>query len=165
MGRLLGSVLPALLLVTALGACADDGPGEAGRDPGASGASPTSGGNGAVEFELVDTITVTSAGGEVSDTAVPLSDDAAVQSFVAQFSESDLGAQVEDAVAGTDVPSGQELYGAVVAIGCDAPDQVTVTTSGSDVVITPVKVPSPKSECFAPMTTVALVLVPTVAAG
>ena len=41
---------------------------------------------------------------------------------------------------------------------------MTVARSGSDVVITAVKVPSPKSECFAPMTTVALVLVPTAAA-
>jgi hypothetical protein len=168
MRRHLGSFLLALFLVTGLGACGDDG--EDGRDTGASDAtsatgSPTSGGNGSVEFELVDTFTATSAGGEVSDAAVALSDDAAVQSFVAQFSAGDLADQVEDTVAGTDVPPGQELYGAVVAIGCDAPDQVTVARSGSDVVITPVQVPSPKSECFAPMTTVALVLVPTAPAS
>jgi hypothetical protein len=170
MHRLLGSLLAALLLAAALGACADDGPAEKGRDPGPSGVSgsPTSSdagtGTGDPEFELVDTITVTSAGGQLSDTAVPLSDDAAVQSFVGQFTGEDLGAQVEDEVAKADVPSGHELYGAVVAIGCDAPDDVTVARSGSDVVITAVKVPSPKSECFAPMTTVALVLVPTAAA-
>ena len=171
MGRLLGSFLPALLLVTALGACANDGPAEKGRDPGASGvtASSTTGGTGAgdaaVEFELVDTFTATAAGGQLSNPAVPLPDAAAVQSFVGQFGGSDLGTQVQGAVAQTDVPPGQELYGAVVASGCDAPDQVAVTRSGSDVVITALPVPSPKSECFAPMTTVALVLVPTAPAS
>jgi hypothetical protein len=162
--RLLGSFLPALLLVGVLGACADDGPGGVARDPGVSGPSggaTDSATNGSVDFDLVDTLTATAAGGQVSPTAVPLDDDAAVQSFVAQFTGSDLGAQVEQTVAQTDVPAGQQLYGAVVAVGCDAPDQVLVTTSGSDVVVTAVKVPSPKSECFAPMTTVALVLVPT----
>jgi hypothetical protein len=163
MRRRLGALLPGLLLVTALAACADDGPGEQGRDPGATGVPATSdaAAGDRVEFELVDTLTTTAAGGQVSDTAVPLGDDAAVQSFVSQFSGSDLGAQVEDAVARTGVPAGQQLYGSVVAVGCDAPDQVAVTTSGSDVVITAVKVATPKSECFAPMTTVALVLVPT----
>jgi hypothetical protein len=161
MRRPLGTFLPALLLVAVLGACGDDDSGAA-QDPGTtSPTSASSGGEtgstaGAVEFELVDTMTATAAGGEVSDTAVPLPDDAAVQSFVAQFTASDLGTQVED---------GQELYGAVVAIGCDAPDQVAVTRSGSDVVITALEVPSPKNECFAPMTTVALVLVPTAPAS
>jgi hypothetical protein len=168
MGRHLGSLLAAQLLAAALGACADDGPAEKGRDPGASGVSDsttaTGTSNGDAEFELVNTMTVTSAGGQVSGSAVPLSDDAAVQSFVGQFSGGDLGAQVEDAVARTDVPSGHELYGAVVAIGCDAPDDVTVTRSGSDVVVTAVQVPSPNERVLRPMTTVALVLVPTTAA-
>jgi hypothetical protein len=170
MRRPLGTFLPALLLVATFGACGDDDSGAA-QDPGntsptgASSGGETGSTDGAVEFELVDTMTATAAGGEVSDTAVPLPDDAAVQSFVAQFTASDLGTQVEDAVAQTDVPAGQELYGAVVAIGCDAPDQVAVTRSGSDVVITALEVPSPKNECFAPMTTVALVLVPTAPAS
>ena len=34
--------------------------------------------------------------------------------------------QVQDAIAGTAVPEGQELYGAVIAVGCDSPDQVVV---------------------------------------
>jgi len=163
-------LVPVLLLLAALGACGADDSGAA-RDPEVTSPTggPTSSDNGtaggAVDFELVDTITVTSAGGELSDTAVPLSGEAAVQSFVAQFTAGDLADQVENAVAQTDVPPGQQLYGAVVAIGCDAPDQVTVARSGSDVVITPVQVPSPKSECFAPMTTVALVLVPTAPAS
>jgi hypothetical protein len=163
MRRLLGSVLPALLLVAVLGACGDDddSSGEA-QDPAPS--SPTSS-DGTVQFELVDTITVTAAGGEVSATAVPLTDDAAVQAFTAQFTAGDLGAQVEDAVAQTDVADDEVLYGAVVAIGCDSPEQVAVSTSETGLVITALKVPSPLPECLAPMTTVALVLVPASEVG
>jgi hypothetical protein len=172
MRRLLGSVLPALLLVAVLVACGDDADsgGEA-QDPAPT--SPTSSDDGSsngssdgtVEFELVDTITVTAAGGQLSETAVPLTDDAAVQAFTSQFTAGDLGAQVEDAVAQTDVADDEVLYGAVVAIGCDSPDQVTVTQDETGVVVTAVKVASPLPECLAPMTTVALVLVPASAAG
>ena len=107
---------------------------------------------------MVDTITVTAAGGTVSEVAVPLTDDASVQEFVSQFESDDMAAQVQAAVASTEVPDGQALYAAVVAIGCDSPTDVSVTDTGSGLAITAVKVPSPLPECFAPMTTVALVL-------
>ena len=171
MGRLLGSFLPALLLVAGLSACGDDDSGGAAQDPAPTSATSTDGGatggstDGSVEFELVDTITVTAAGGQLSETAVPLSDDADVQAFVEQFPSGDMGAQVQDAVAQTDVPDGQVLYGAVVAIGCDSPEQVAVSTSETGLVITALKVPSPLPECLAPMTTVALVLVPASEVG
>ena len=171
MGRLLGSFLPALLLVAGLSACGDDGSGGAAQDPAPTSATSTDGGatggstDGSVEFELVDTITVTAAGGQLSETAVPLSDDADVQAFVEQFPSGDMGAQVQDAVAQTDVPDGQVLYGAVVAIGCDSPEQVAVSTSETGLVITALKVPSPLPECLTPMTTVALVLVPASEVG
>jgi hypothetical protein len=175
MGRLLGSFLPALLLLAVLGACGNDDSGGAAQDPAptsatngsTSGDSGTGDGSsdGSVEFELVDTITVTAAGGQLSETAVPLSDEADVQAFVEQFASGDMGAQVQDAVAQTDVPDGQVMYAAVVAIGCDSPDQVAVSTSETGLVITALKVPSPLPECLAPMTTVALVLVPASEVG
>lgn len=179
MHRLLGSALPALLLVTALGgslaACGDetasDGAGaDPSPDPSATVSSPGGTGGvdtgdpldpaGRVDFDLVDTITVTAAGGAVLPTAIPMSDEASVAGFNAQFESDDMTQQVEDAVAGADVPDGQALYAAVIAVGCDAPGEVTVTGAGPDLVITAVKVARPLPECFAPMTTVALVLVP-----
>ena len=105
-------------------------------------------------------LTETAAGGATSEVAVPLGDDAAVQEFNAQFETDALPTQVQNAVATTDVPEGMLLYGAVVAIGCDAPTDVHVVAGESGLVITGAKVPSPQIECFAPMTTVALVLVP-----
>jgi hypothetical protein len=153
MRRHLGSFLPALLLVavpTATLAACDDDSGPVARDP-----EPTA----AAAYRLVDTITVTGAGGTVSAAAVPLGDHQAVEGFLEQFHSDDLAEQVQAAVARTDVPGGQQLYGAVIAIGCDEPDRVEVDVSGESVAITAVPVPSPMPECFAAMTTVALVLV------
>ena len=83
-----------------------------------------------------------------------------MQEFTSQFESDDMVQQIQHAVANTDVPDGQALYAAVVSIGCDSPTDVSVTDSGAGLVITAGKVPSPQLECFAPMTTVALVLAP-----
>jgi hypothetical protein len=153
--------MSALLLVTALGACGDESASDdAGTDPTVSVSSPglPDDPDGSVDFDLVDTITVTAAGGAVMPVAIPLSDEASVAGFNAQFESDDMVQQVQDAVAGAEVPDGQALYAAVVAIGCDSPTDVAVTGTGSGLVITAKKVASPMPECFAPMTTVALVL-------
>ena len=173
MRRLLGSVLPALLVVAVFAfGCGDEDSGSASDDstPTASGSptsgSPTSGPptkvatGDEVDFDLVDTITVTAAGGTLSEVAVPLSDEASVQEFTSQFESDDMVQQVEQAAANADVPDGQVLYAAVVSIGCDSPTDVSVTDSGAGLVISADKVLSPQVECFAPMTTVALVVAP-----
>jgi hypothetical protein len=171
MRRLLGSVLPTLLLVAVLGACGDDTASDnAGSDPSVTVSSPGGTGGmdtgdsgdptGSVDFDLVDTITVTAAGGTLSEVAVPLSDEASVREFTSQFESDDMVQQVEHAAANADVPDGQALYAAVVSIGCDSPTDVSVTDSGAGLVISADKVPSPQVECFAPMTTVALVVAP-----
>jgi hypothetical protein len=183
MRRLLGPVLPilpVLLLAGVLAACDDDSGGVA-RDPAptsqtspTSPTSPTSQPSetshttsssdaptdGTVDFELVTTLTETEAGGKVSQVAVPLAAGDDVQAFTAQFETDAMKARVQDEVQKTDVPDGMLLYGAVVAIGCDAPTAVNVSVDSAGVVVTAEKVPSPLQECFAPMTTVALVLVP-----
>ena len=138
MRRLLGSVLPTLLLVAALGACGDEEGGTASDDPTrpsrprrpvadgvrfahgarfAHGVRPAPGGptDDEVDFELVKMLTETAAGGATSEVAVPLGDDAAVQQFNAQFETDPLPTRVQNAVAETDVPDGMLLYGAVVA--------------------------------------------------
>jgi hypothetical protein len=167
----LGSVLPAFLLAGLLAACGDaSDSGGVAQDPAptsstasptasptASSAAPT---DGAVDFELVTTFTETEAGGQVSQVAVPFAGGDDVQAFTAQFETDAMKARVQEEVQKVDVPDGMVLYGAVVAIGCDAPDKVAVTRTDAGLVITALKVASPLQECFAPMTTVALVLVP-----
>lgn len=171
MRRSLGPVLAACLLAAVLAACGNDDSRDEARDPGPTGSTPTSEtpsntpSDGTVDFELVTTVTETEAGGQVSQVGVPLAGDDDVQTFTAQFESDPMKARVQDEVAKTDVPDGMLLYGAVVAVGCDAPTAVNVTVEGAQVLITAQKVPSPLQECFAPMTTVALVLVPAEAVG
>jgi len=165
MARLLGSVLPALLLAGVLVACGDDDSGGVAQDPAptsetSSSASSDRPSDGSVDFTLVTTFTQTEAGGQVSQVAVPLAAGDDVQAFTAQFETAAMKARVQDEVQKADVPDGMLLYGAVVAIGCDQPTAVDVSVDSAGVVVTAQKVPSPLQECFAPMTTVALVLVP-----
>ncbi|HRI95187.1 MAG TPA: hypothetical protein PLZ93_06220 [Nocardioides sp.] len=169
MHHLLGSFTSVVLLVAvpiaALGACGDEG-----GDPATDAASTTSTTTStatataepgqSVDHELVRMITETAAGGATSALAVPLDDDAALQAFNQQFETDAIPTQVEAAVAATEVPDGMALYGAVVAVGCDAPTDVSVTQGESGLEVTAQKVPSPLPECFAPMTTVALLLAP-----
>jgi hypothetical protein len=180
--RRFGPVVPALLtmlLVLGSSGCGDDDAGDVADDPTptasdsatasdgpAASDSPTVSDTGAeVEFDLVETITETAAGGATSTTAVPLTDDEAVRGFTSQFEREAMTTRIQDVVRATDVPDDMLLYGAVVAIGCDAPSEVSVTQAEAGLVITALKVPTPMPECFAPMTTVALVLVPTSAVG
>src|SRR5262245_47721935 len=104
MRRLLGSVVPVVLLVAlplgALSACGDDEGATATDDtapsasqqPSDDGTDSTDGsgdsdgkGGESVDHELVQMVTETAAGGEASPVAVPLGDDEAVAAFTAQF--------------------------------------------------------------------------------
>ncbi|GAA1975973.1 hypothetical protein GCM10009798_41570 [Nocardioides panacihumi] len=149
MRRLLGSTAALLLASCPLAACAG------GSDAGGSAASPTSQPDSGyvVSDELVSQ---TAGDGEIAQVATPLPDQAAVDDFTRGLADS-LAAKVDEAVRRTQVASGQQLYGQVVAVGCDVPPAVTVERD--PVAVQPEPVTSPKQECFAPVTTVALVVV------
>ena len=116
--------------------------------------------SGSVEFQEIAILSQTAAGGQVSEDAVRLDDQASRESFVAQFETPGLGRRIDNKIAATTVPSGFVLIGAVVSIGCDVPPGVTVTGSTDGWVITPQKVVSPLQECLAAVTSVAIVAVP-----
>jgi hypothetical protein len=161
----LGPLLAATVLVTglALAGCGDDS-GDVADDP-----APTSSGTpsedpgdtstGTVDFTQIAIISQTGAGGGTPKDAVVLDSQAAVDDFVASFDDEQMAQSIQHAVDGADVPEGQTLVGAVVAIGCDTPDEVFVRDTAGGVQIVAGKVPSPHQECFAPVTTVALVAV------
>lgn len=187
MRRVLGPLLPAVLTAALLlGGCGDDDSGDgAAQDPAPTGASSQSGspsgspdeapseppsetgkpGTGdEVDHELVTTVTGTAAGGTVSPLAVPLDGEEAAEEFAAAFEEP-LRSDVVQAVADAEVPEGMRLYGAVVAVGCEVPQTVEVTLGDGGLQVFTTEKPDPQVQCFAAMTTVALVLVPTSVVG
>jgi hypothetical protein len=164
---LLGSVAAALVLLVA-------GCGDSSSDTAADPADPTTSAGqtsaptqspsspptgGAVDFVEIALISQTAAGGEV-DPAVRLDDQAARETFLGQFERQEFGTKIDNQIAAASVPEGHVLLGAVVSIGCDVPPGVSVTAVAEGWVIHPLKVASPLQECFAPVTTVALVAVP-----
>lgn len=185
MRRILGTV-PTLALagVLALGlgltGCGDDDAGPTASDPVGTtssgpatdpatdpaidpatdfGADPTKAPPGGVTFDLVEIVSGTAGRGTVSDQAVELASDADVDAFVAAFSD-DLAADVREAAGSRTLAPGLTLYAAVVGLGCDVPPGVAVTADGGGYRITGTKVADPIPECFAPVTSVALVAIP-----
>ena len=159
MKRLLGPLL--LAAVVLLAGCGDS-TSDSASDP-ASQPSSAAASDEPTESRAPQTIAIvsqTAAGGEVDLTAVPVDDDAALQEFTAQFNKAGLEEKIATAVAGATVPEGYTVMGAVVSIGCDVPPDVSVEQGPDGWVVTPHKVPSPLQECFAPVTSVAIVAVP-----
>jgi hypothetical protein len=164
--RLLLGTTAAVLALTLAG-CADDGSDTANDPSGqeSSSAGPTTTPTEPTPTETVESQTIaivseTAAGGAVDLHAVPVGDAAARQEFTAQFERGSLDRKIADAVAAATIPEGYTVMAAVVAIGCDVPPDVTVTQEGGEWVLTPHKVPSPLQECFAAVTSVAVVAVP-----
>jgi len=104
-------------------------------------------------------LTETSAGGEVGSGAV-LGDRAAVSAYAGQFTSPGVDERLRAAYDATRVPEGSVLYAVVVAVGCDAPTDVTVEEGPDGLEVAAVPVAAAQRECFAPMTTVALLEVP-----
>ena len=149
MRRILGTTLlaPALLLpallLAVVGCGADEG-GTAIVDPPAPEVTLVSG---------------TAAGGAVTDRVTVLDGQAAIRAYAGGF-RGPLAGKVESAATGLEVPPDALLVAAIVAVGCDVPPAVGVVGEGADASFVPAQVPSPRQECFAPVTTVALAAVP-----
>ncbi|GAW49837.1 MULTISPECIES: hypothetical protein [unclassified Nocardioides] len=137
MRQLLGTTL---LAMTLLAGCGDDRAAEV---------SPPA------EVDPVTLVSGTAGRGAEATHATDVSEDAALATYVEQFDDP-FAAKVSAAAGRIDVGSGQVLLAQVVAIGCDAPTSAHVRGH----VIVPAKVASPLQECFAPVTTVALAVVP-----
>lgn len=114
----------------------------------------------ASEAELVQMLVLTSAGGEVSPTAYYVDDREAMDAYAKTFEDrDDVTAAVQQAVKDAGDTEGR-LAAATVAIGCDVPADVSVTEGDNGPEVHPDKIADPKQECFAPMTSIAIVEVP-----
>ena len=158
MKRLLGTALLTLVLLAGCGDSTSDSASDPASQPSSTTASdkPTE----ALAPQTIAIVSQTAAGGEVDLNAVPVDDDASLQEFTAQFNRAGLAEKIATAVAGATVPEGYTVMGAVVSIGCDVPPDVSVEQGPDGWVLRPHKVPSPLQECFAPVTSVAIVAVP-----
>ena len=108
------------------------------------------------EWRLVDIVAETAAGGSTSTEVTQVGDPDDLSTFTDQFESDALAAEVADAVEAADPQPGYVVAAAVGALGCDVPTEVTYV----DGMIRAVKVPNPLPECFAPVTSVAIVEVP-----
>ena len=120
---------------------------------------------GKVDFELVEMLTETGAGGKVDAQAVPLGDIVAVQGFSKQFTNEAMQTRLTSILDRIKIPDGKALYAAVVALGCETPPGVVVTSTDSGLTIEAEAMATPQKECVAAMTSVALVLVDEAIAG
>jgi hypothetical protein len=153
MRRTLGPLLLSLFLAAGpLTACGDDG-GQTATDT----STPDHTVSG--DATTVALVSRSAAGGRVSTEPVVLDDEQAVASFTEQFRTREARQRITRAVARADVPDGQTLVGAVVAVGCDVPPSVSVHAQDGGLTIAADPVPSPQQECLVAVTTVALVAV------
>lgn len=140
------TLIAALLLIPLLAACGDD------EDETTESAAP--------QPREVTTLVLTSAGGKV-DPAVTWTDDRkALKGYLRTFDDRD---DVADAIRQAVTDAGERegrLAVATVGIGCDSPEGVTIVEGEQGWEVTAGKVVDQKKECFAPMTTIAVVEIP-----
>lgn len=110
-----------------------------------------------VEHTQVALVSQSAAGGEVDLRPTVLDDARAVERFSAQFRTDAMRDELRAAVAGSDVPDGETLVGAVVTLGCDVPSGVRVQNEGDGLEIMPLEPATTHPECLVAVTTVALV--------
>ena len=151
--RRLGPLLALLALL--VGGCGSSSSGTASGPGGASsGPIPAA--------QVLPLVTLHGVAAHVSTSAVPLATAAQQRAFLEQFPGAMVRPRVRAALRGPLEQGGANLYGAIVASGCDVPPGVTATTDGQGgVTIVAQEVASPLHECLIPVTTVALVSLPT----
>ena len=116
---------------------------------------PATGNAGVTEATVVG---ATDAGGSASTLAFVLDSDQARSDFAAQF-EGDFGETVLDQLDAEQVAGGEIPYGAIAAVGCDAPESVRIDAGEAGLEVTP-QLPAKTVECLAPMTFVVLFTAP-----
>lgn len=185
----LASPFVVLALAAALSSCGDDPDDDTATDPAGSTSTsspsqtpsetptetPTedpsevpeeaSGGNGPIEavgsagVTEAQLVSQTEGGGSVSELAFALDTDQAVADFVVGL-QNGFGATVTDAVAQVreDNPDATP-YGAVVALGCDAPRDVAIDAGEAGFTVAP-RLPKNGVQCLAPVTFVVVFAAP-----
>ena len=115
--------------------------------------------SGPTEPTIIGVYSATAAGGAGGGPVADIADPDA-QAALLDPIDDPLRAQVLKAINDTMVPEGERLVGGIVSIDCAAPETATLDDKGDGLVFTPVWATKPPPECFAPVTAIALALVP-----
>ncbi|MFA6573835.1 MAG: hypothetical protein WCS84_00330 [Nocardioides sp.] len=148
MRRTLGTLLVLPLLLALPVGCGDD-------TPPAKETSSTS-----LDYEVLAILSETAAGGTVSPRLTPVPGPEELAAFTEQFENDTFREEITLAVQDHEPQEGYVVGAAVVAIGCDVPPGVSVVAAGDGFEVHADKVADPLKECFAPVTSVAVVMVP-----
>ncbi|RHW27195.1 hypothetical protein D0Z08_11080 [Nocardioides immobilis] len=157
MRRLVGSLF-VLTALTALTACGEE-PDDRADDPATQGRT-TQGQTDSADPQVVDIVSGSAVDGDVAATATVIQDDQDLERYLRQFDSSPFVGDLTDAIDAHPLADDRVLGLAVIEISCDEPPSATVTTDGEAFVVTPGKVVNPHQECFAPVTSVAVLDLP-----
>jgi hypothetical protein len=156
----LGSLLAPLVALAALLATAGCGSSTSSTAADDPSSAPSSSGPSTPPGAKVHLISLTGAGGgQPTGTASPLNTPEQIATFSKQFRSPAMANRIQSLTA--KVGSGDDVSGAVVAVGCDRPPGAAVQVDGDgNVLITPYDVESPLEECLVAVTTVAIAVIP-----
>jgi hypothetical protein len=100
------------------------------------------------------------AGGEVAETATIIESDGELVRYLDQFRSPVLVDELTAVVQAADPAEGRVVGLAVIEISCNEPPSAEVVEDGGEYVVTAGKVVSPHPECYAPVTSVAVLDLP-----
>lgn len=109
---------------------------------------------------VVDIVSGSAAGGDVAAEATVIEDDRALERYLRQFDSDPFVGELTEAIDAHELAGDRVLGLAVIEISCDEPPSATVTSDGDAFVVTAAKVTSPHIECYAPVTSVAVLDLP-----
>jgi hypothetical protein len=133
-----------------------------GRDPASDPAGLPSRSPGIVKgADVLPLISLTGAGGRPETTSTQVRSTADLRSFARQFRVPAMWQRLRTEIGDRLSDPDHELVAQIVTVGCDRPPGVDVLVNGDgDVVLAPHEVAKPLDECLAPVTTVAVAVLP-----
>jgi hypothetical protein len=162
MRRTLGTLAAALLSTAVLAGCGSSASSSVATDPVSDPAGVPSRAPGPIPgAKVLPLVSMTGIGGRAASPANVLNTPDQIEGFVDQFPSPGTQQRLKTAIDAVHVPPGDDLFGQVIAVGCDRPPGADVVVSkDGNVELVPHEVASPLEECLVSVTTVGFAVVP-----